>query len=382
MPLPNDSQEKWVYKEHTRVKHEILSKYLSGWIRILGRWNTRICYFDCFAGRGEYEDGSKGSPLIAIETASRLKEQFPYLKEIVCNFIEKNENNFKNLESVVNTEINTHPEKYKDVKVIPYNDNFADVASNIINKVGDRLAPSFFFIDPFGFNVPFSTIKDILSIPRTEVFLTLMTRDIRRFLGDEKHKRSLQELFGIENIEGGLSIEYPNINKEQALMALYRDHLHNDADVRYTWSYKICMDEARQSLYYLIHACNHFKGFHLMKNIMYTQSASEGTFAYLGPDEGQKRLLEFTDDISPLKHFLLQQFSGRTLSFWDIMEKSYEDTMFIEKHYRKALKELEAEKRINVLRDPLLTKLERGRTGLDHKDKIVFPKTHENANPN
>lgn len=51
--LKDSAPEKWEYKEHTRVKHILLTKYLSAWIPILGKWNQRICYFDGFAGRGE-----------------------------------------------------------------------------------------------------------------------------------------------------------------------------------------------------------------------------------------------------------------------------------------------------------------------------------------
>jgi len=46
-----------------------------------------------------------------------------------------------------------------------FNDEFANVASRIIDEYSDRLAPSFFFIDPFGFSgVPFEVIKNILSM--------------------------------------------------------------------------------------------------------------------------------------------------------------------------------------------------------------------------
>jgi three-Cys-motif partner protein len=53
----DSAPERWEYREHTRVKHILLEKYLGAWIPILGRWNQKICYFDGFAGRGEYLDG-------------------------------------------------------------------------------------------------------------------------------------------------------------------------------------------------------------------------------------------------------------------------------------------------------------------------------------
>ena len=64
-------------------------------------------------------------------------------------------------------------------------------------EVGAKLAPSVFFVDPFGFGgVPFEVIKDILSIPRTEVFITFMYCDINRFLESPAAQAALNELFG------------------------------------------------------------------------------------------------------------------------------------------------------------------------------------------
>ena len=45
MTLPDDTLEKWVYKEHTKVKHEILSKYITGWIKILGTFHKLYIFF-------------------------------------------------------------------------------------------------------------------------------------------------------------------------------------------------------------------------------------------------------------------------------------------------------------------------------------------------
>ncbi|RLI77271.1 hypothetical protein DRP07_12330, partial [Archaeoglobales archaeon] len=345
--MSDDAIEKWVYREHTKVKHEILSKYLSGWIRILGRWYPRICYFDCFAGRGIYEGGEKGSPLIALETASRLKKQFSYLKEIVCTFIEKNPSNFENLKNTIDETIKANPEEYEGIKVRSINNEFANVAKEVIERVGKKLAPSFFFIDPFGFKgVPFQIIKDLLAIRRVEVFITFMVRDVLRFLESSKHRISIEELYGVERVSELLSENYSHLPREQALLKLYRDRLHLDARVSYTLPFKVSADERLQTTYYLIHATNHPKGCELMKEIMY-RAGTTGRFGYLGPAEGQLTLMQ-CDGISELKGFLLSKFKGRTLSFRDIIYESCMDTAFIKSHYREAIRELEGEGKISI----------------------------------
>lgn len=346
MPLADDDLEKWVYKEHTKVKHTILSKYLSGWTRILGRHNKRICFFDCFAGRGQYKNGEKGSPLIALDTLRRIKKQFGYIDEIVCAFIEKDKNNYDNLNAVIDIERADH-DKYEGINILePINDEFANVVTEIKEMEG-RLAPSFFFVDPFGFGgVPFTEIKYIMSLPKTEVFFSFMVRDVNRFLDSSKHRISIEELFGINNVSNLLKTKYSNLTIEQTLLKLYRDQLHHEANVRYTLPYQISADEKIQTTYYLIHATNHPLGCSLMKGVMYG-SGTEGRFGYLGPAEGQMNL-EFYSDSSNLKKFLLDRFRGQTIPFENILQQTCMETFYIEKHYRKAIRELYNDNKVKI----------------------------------
>jgi three-Cys-motif partner protein len=98
--IKDSAPEKWEYREHTRVKHILLGKYLNAWIPILGKYNPRICYFDGFAGRGEYIDEKThtviqtGSPLVALKVADGLSR---YFDKLVCCFVEKDGDNFRRL---------------------------------------------------------------------------------------------------------------------------------------------------------------------------------------------------------------------------------------------------------------------------------------------
>ncbi len=94
MTLPDSAPDKWIMREHTRVKLELLEKYLRGWIPILGKWHIRVLYVDGFAGRGQYseEDGGRakitdGSPIRAMRVAQSLKQR---VREFVAIFIERN----------------------------------------------------------------------------------------------------------------------------------------------------------------------------------------------------------------------------------------------------------------------------------------------------
>jgi len=132
------------------------------------------------------------------------------------------------------------------------------------------------------------------------------------------------------------------------------------------------MDEKYQTLYYLIHATNHFHGLKIMKDLMKLQGAS-GDFAWLGPKESSYRYQQklFDDTIPSLKEYLLKKFEGESKTFDEILEETYQDTRFVEKEYRQALKELEKKGRASIIR--VTSKTTRGLSG---KDKIIFPKSN------
>lgn len=367
--LSDSDIEKWRAREHTRVKHELLAKYLRAWIPILGSTNLRIGYFDGFAGRGEYDDGSLGSPIIAMQVADLLADHYA---KMVFFFVEKDETNFHNLESVLARET---PRLKNSSKMLTErrHGEFADVAADLFGALtssGRQLIPSFFFIDPFGFSgVPFSIVRRILENEKTEVFLNLMLRDINRFLELPELAPILTDLFGTDLWRQ--LVDAPR--REPALVELYRRQLHDLGGAKYSLQFRVCETERNSTLYYLIHATNHFRGHDVMKSVMSHQGVN-GTFCYLGPDDKAERSqLHIFDvnDLPQLREFLLSRFRGRTVAFDDIREESCqpwsEEPPHIQKHYRAVIKELEREGLVSVRR--VSSKTERG---LKERDRVTF----------
>jgi len=381
--VKDSAPEKWIYREHTRVKHELMRKYLYAWIIKLGKFHRKVLFFDGFAGRGEYIDENTGkvlrvgSPIIALKLADELLQRCkergrqPYFDKFICIAIEKDGDNFRNLQIVVSKELERIEFKDKmDIKLI--NGEFANVVTELVEQVGVKIAPSFFFIDPFGFSgVPFEVVKNILSLPRTEIFFTFMSRDINRFLKLPQVEKHLDALYPTSEWREICKIRDWQ-ERDRRLLNLYIKSLYEEAGVKYVWPFRVCMDEKYQTLYYLIHATNHFDGLKIMKDIMYKQGAS-GEFAWLGPKESFYRRQQklFDDTIPSLKKYLLNRFKGETKTFDEILEETYADTRFVEPQYRQALKELEKEKKIKVER--VTSKTSRGLGG---KDKIIFPKSN------
>ena len=345
MPLADDDPKKWIYKEHTEVKHEILRKYLEAWVRIVGRYHGTVCIFDCFAGRGIYTNGEIGSPLITMRAVKNVKQKFDFLKNVELTFIESNKNNYENLVKVIQDELSQDPSGYSGITIKNIiNEEFADIGDDIIQNCR---YPSFFFIDPFGFSgIPFDFIKKILAIPRTEVFINFMVEFVYRFLTSDGHARSVEELYGIPNVRELTKSEYGHLDLEAALLKIYRDQLHDAANAKFTFPFKVNSDEKLKTTYYLVHATNSFKGCEVMKNVMYN-AGTKKQFGYLGPAEGQMALGNF-DNLEHLQEYLADFFNGQSLTYEAVRLQTANDLPYVTGDYKTALLQLESKSKIMI----------------------------------
>src|SRR6266540_7518498 len=81
MVLSDDDPQKWDYRIHTRAKHGILSRYIKAWLAILSYDARRsgrpahLTIVDGFAGRGRYNEGEEGSPVIFRRVAEQVISQ-------------------------------------------------------------------------------------------------------------------------------------------------------------------------------------------------------------------------------------------------------------------------------------------------------------------
>ena len=155
--------------------------------------NARIVYIDGFAGPGIYDKGEDGSPVIAIKAA--LEHIQPIQSQLVFYFIEYDQERFK----ILNSLLKDYELLYNFsvvVKNARFNEHLTDVLDTL-DEQKSRLAPTFAFIDPFGYSqTPFSIVKRLASNPRCEVLITFMYEEVNRFWDVGSEKDRLDQLFG------------------------------------------------------------------------------------------------------------------------------------------------------------------------------------------
>lgn len=348
-------------KRVSRIKHAILHSYLPAWARILGSSSQRLCYFDCYAGRGEYEfEGRQveGSPLIAVRSASRYVTANPD-RSMTVVLIEKGAKEAETLQR--------HLDRFRpwpsDLRVQVKRADSATFVEEMLGQVG-ALAPSFFLIDPYGHPLSIPLINQILDRNRTEALITLMWYRINMNLGNPTVHHLVDKLFDDSSWRAQPFMAESGKAREDHFLKFFSSRLHGN----FVLPFRIGFDpedkiRGYRTKYYLIHVSNHSKAALLMKDIMWPLGDEDGTFDFSG--EAQGVLISKSPKENELEQILLRQLSGQRMAFDDIREKTWE-LPFIEKHYRSVIKKLALEDRAKI------TRVTSKKTGLKGRDLVQF----------
>ena len=320
----------WEIEPHTEAKHLILEEYLKAWFPILSRWNSRIVYYDGFAGPGVYARGEKGSPVIALDVARSHQDK---LKEnLVFIFVEKDKNRAENLRNII--EKKTLPSNYDvQIKNKEFETDLVQILDYLDTKKLD-IAPTFAFIDPFGITgLPFSLIRRFLRNNKCEMLITFMDSTIKRF--PEQLQGQINELIGNSKASDIISLSGDRIAKAREL---YQESLKRTA--KFVCSFGM-RNRNNKVIYYLFFATNHSLGYQKMKEAMW-KADETGMFDFSDATNPEQPLLFSPAPQKDLAPILGKRFHGNSVNSEKVFRYTNDETMFLEKHARSALKLLES----------------------------------------
>lgn len=339
--MTKPSETLWEIEPHTKAKHEILRRYLGAWFPILGAKLPRIVYIDGFCGPGKYLGGEDGSPIIALREA--LKQPILTTSEVSFLFIDDRADRIEHLESELSSF--KIPSNFHVNPIVNKFDNTLTEILNDLQAKGHHLAPTFAFIDPFGFmGAPFSLVERLLDNPSTEVFINIMIEFVNRFV--EHPTPTVQQ--HIKNLLDASDAEINEVINSQdrklAFRQLYQKKLHEHAKfVRFFEMY----DEKNNLIYYLFFASNHALGHKKMKEAFWRVD-SQGGFRFSDRTNPNQQVLFELDPSADLAKELKRTFSGTTQSSENIITFVENKTAYIETHAKRALVYLENKNEISI----------------------------------
>ena len=209
---------------------------------------------------------------------------------------------------------------------------------------GKILAPTFIFIDPFGFSgIPSTVIAGLLNNPKVEVFINFSVDSINRFIGTEEADKHITELFGTEVVID--LIKNSKENRVRDLRDLYQLMLTDHANfVRY---FEMRNDENR-IIYYLFFCSNNHLGHLRMKEAMWRVS-KEGDFNFSDSTNPNQVVLFTKEDFGEeIFNDLYEKFNNKTIDVLELKTYVKDETAYLDKHLNQALRFAEQNNFIKV----------------------------------
>ena len=388
--LSDHDPNKWDYPAHTKKKHAILIRYMKAWLSILGQGARRAGYrahltiVDAFAGRGRYTTDDPGSPLLLRDIAGRVITD-DRVDNVDLIYIENDPDNCAALAD----ELREAGSVSGVIESGPYRDTFEKVAPRVIELLRSTGNASFWFIDPFGYaGVPLDLVQHILHLRRAEVFITLMVRDMRRFLDSPPHQQAIARMMNLYGTELADAIDRVKRADDgaQALRDVYVERLESVGGAGtflYVISVRVAEDGPGDTVYYLIHASSDAKGKREMKKAIFEATGglnavygakdpteifeATGQVAMFSPAEEREQRIDYAG----LRQLLRVKFAGRCVEYEGLQDEVAADhafDSFADLYVKRVLEELADRHVIIRYRHgrPSSRKLARG-------DQVEFP---------
>lgn len=279
------------------IKDNLLSCYLKPYFAKLLHTRKPIFYIDCFAGKGLFDDGNFGSPLIAM----KVREECCGISRVSDNLFQKIELCFIEKSFYKELEHNIANVKTNYCKPIVIAGSFeSDLVSQLAMKRGYNI---FIYIDPYGIkflnfdlfdklnSYCFNSIEVLINFNSfgffreacrclkveyaNDVALTdiedLIEYEPFRVTTDKKSSNLLSSIAGGDYWKD-IVLRYRNgdidgYDAEKELSAQFANRLRNS--FKYVLDMPIRIKKANRPKYRMIHACNYLDGCLLMaENIL------------------------------------------------------------------------------------------------------------------
>ncbi|EMM85940.1 three-Cys-motif partner protein TcmP [Leptospira santarosai] len=265
-------------------------------------------------------------------------------KRLVAIFNDKDESNVKSLEKCI--------KEIKGIKKLKYQPIVQnnEIGSKIVKMFESRrLAPTFFFVDPWGYKgLSLRLVNSVLKDWGCDCVFFFNYNRINMGISNELVQEHMEALFGEEQLALlNKKLKRKKSHERELIIVEELCQSLKSYGSRYTLPFRFKNASGTRTQHHLIFVSKHFKGYELMKEIMAKESSSQNqgvaTFEYNPADimPGQSLLFKLSMSVDNLTKMLLSAYAGKRATVRQIYEAHSIDTPFIKKNYKEALLKLE-----------------------------------------
>lgn len=336
-------------REQSIIKARIVSKYFTKWAHIIlqtqkkyPKYDQRMAYIDLFAGPGRYDDQSKSTPIMILETILSNPE---LSNRVIPFFNDKDANNIESLKKTIG-----QIPRIEKLRYAPkfYNEEIGDEIAKMFSDV--RIIPTFFFVDPWGYKgLSLNLVSSIIKNWGCDCVFFFNYNRVNMGINNDVVKQHMISLFGEERLDKLQSKLLGNLTSyERELIVVQElcDALRQNGS-KFVLPFCFKNDRGTRTSHHLIFLTKNFHAYDIMKEIMATESseAKDGvaSFEYNPRDKLYKQGSLFDLLSSPLdglQDALIEQYAGQTVDFLRLYEHHSVNLPFTKKNYKDVLRNM------------------------------------------
>lgn len=338
----------------SEVKSLLVTKYLSAWAKVMlgtRHPNKRLAYVDLFSGPGGYSDGTPSTPVKLIEMVLADDD----LTQNLTMF-------FNDADPTYTAQLDELIGNFPDIERLAYRPDVhtSEVDQAIFNQLEHlKGVPTLFFLDPCGYKgLSQDLVHRVLDGWGCDCILFFNYNRVNGAVSNPAVHETMRDLFGdrrFRELQVELARPLTPEQRQTIIVTKYQQAL-KDVNGSYILPFEFQTEEGVRTSHYVYLVTKHFRGYSIMKDIMYR----------LSTDAGEVRRLRFVPSLpSQLRFFralfspenpysidvlgelLCRELAGKSLRVGDIYERYSIDTLYTERNFKSALLEME--------RDGLLT---------------------------
>lgn len=333
-------------REQSLIKSQIVSKYFSKWASVILAMQKRypqhvqrMAYIDLFAGPGRYDDQSKSTPLLVLETILANPD---LASRMVTLFNDKDTDNIESLKKAIAEIPGIEALKYAPKF---YNEEVGDEIAKMFNS--KTIVPTFFFVDPWGYKgLSLNLVSSIIKDWGCDCVFFFNYNRVNMGVNNDFIRQHMASLFGDDRLERLRDLLPDNLSpaeREVIIVQELCEALRQNGS-RFVLPFRFKNENGARTSHHLIFLSKNFRGYEIMKEIMANQSSEikdgVANFEYNPRDAHYKQGTLFdllSRPLDELQDMLIEQYKGRTVDFMTLYEEHSVDRPYIKKNYKKVL---------------------------------------------
>lgn len=361
--------------EQSQIKAEIVSGYFFAWASVMigaqkKYGGDRLAYIDLFAGPGRYKNGALSTPVMILQKALDNPE---LCARLVTVFNDKDTDNTGSLRLELSALPGIEKMKFQpDIRT-------GEVGEDVVKQFeGMKLVPTFLFVDPWGYKgLSLRLVNSVLKDWGCDCVFFFNYNRISMGLGNAAVETHMDSLFGKERAdtlrEKFRMNDFSPGGREAFIVEEMKKALEAMGGT-FVLPFRFRNLDDSRTTHHLFFVSKHFRGYDIMRDIMYAHSVKEegaAKFEYNPADERCPSLFEFLRPLEELEEMLLRDCAGRSWRLTALYESHSVGKPYVLKNYREVLCRMEKEGKIRMESPNGKRKRREGTIGKDVK--IIFP---------